>query len=124
VNVNSFWIEAEDLWIADGARIVWRGRPEGKRPWRLAAMPDGDAIVVLDPDDRPRNVRGARSWPNLIRVRPTGAVVWRADPFESRADFWVDVAFRHGSLVAWTRSCYACEVDPRTGQTLSRVLTR
>jgi hypothetical protein len=124
--MNRYWIESEDLWVADDARILWRGRPDGKRPGMVTPLPDGDAIVMLAGVDAPRDPFGKpKAWANLIRVQPTGTVVWRAHPIEnSGGDCWVGYSLRVGGLQASTWSGYSCELDLQTGRILSKSFTK
>jgi hypothetical protein len=92
----------------------------------VTLLPDGDAIVQLRGIDAPRDPFGhPKSWANLIRVRPTGEVVWRAYPVEnSGGDCWMYYSLRGGGLEANTWSCYHCKLDLQTGRIRSRSFTK
>lgn len=52
-----YWIESEDLWSANEAGVVWRGRPDGHPPVSVGLLPGSDhAIVLLDVESGPRKV--------------------------------------------------------------------
>lgn len=124
-----YWVESDELWLADERAIIWHGRPEGK-PVKLAvAIPDtDDAAVLLDVEAGPRDPLGElKSWPHLLRVSPTGAVVWRraaGDGSFGERDFWTSLQVVDGALVATTWSCYLKTLDAATGRTLSSVFTK
>lgn len=116
-----YWAEAGDLWVADDAHVVWRGRPDGK-PVSAAVLIAGtdDAAVLLDAAAGPRNAFGdLRGWPHLLRVRPTGEVVWRVAADVASDDWWTSVARdERGRVRASTWSGYVRDLDADTGRVL------
>jgi hypothetical protein len=123
-----YWIESEDLRSANEAGDVWRGRPDGHPPVFVAPLPDSDdAVVLLYAESGPRNPLGdLKKWPNLVRVRPDGSVVWRAFAGQNsgECDLWVSVDVKGDVLYANTWSCHRCQLDPQSGSVLSSVFTK
>jgi hypothetical protein len=123
-----YWVESEDLWSADDAGVVWRGRPDGHPAVSAVLLPGtDDAVVLLSAESGPRSPLGAvRRWPNLVRVRPDGTVVWRAavGPNSGEPDWWVSVDVGTDALYANTWSCYRCQLDRESGAALSSVFTK
>jgi hypothetical protein len=121
----SFWVESEDLWVADDSRAVWRGRPDGAPVLSVVALPGTEyAVALLDAQAGPRNAAGdLMGWPNLVCVNATGAVIWRAATNDSQ-DCWVAVEWQDGHLYAHTWSCCSVTLDPGTGREISRVFTK
>jgi hypothetical protein len=100
------------------------GPIDGRDVEKVIAVPGSpDSIVLLD-----AAVASSAKFANLIRVRPDGAVVWRATPPDTdpqSADAWVAARWRkRGRLSANSWSCYLCEIDPETGATLSATFTK
>jgi hypothetical protein len=123
-----YWVESDDLWSANDAGIVWRGRPDGHPAVSAVLLPDtDDAVVLLAYESAPRKPLGDLvGWPNLVRVRPDGTVVWRvaARPSPGDRDWWVSVEVASDALFANTWSCYRCRLDQESGSTLSSVFTK
>jgi hypothetical protein len=93
----------------------------------VAAIPStDDAAVLLNADAGPRDAHGLRTWPNLLRIRPSGEVVWRiaAASGTGERDWWTYLQVVDGSLTANTWSCYYQTLDPKTGRVLSSVFTK
>lgn len=78
-------------------------------------------VVMYDPDASPR------SWgtfPNLAGFDAMGQQLWVTEPpTTDSGDCYVQLA-SSDALVAWSWSCYMCEIDPATGRILSRVFTK
>jgi len=123
-----YWVESEDLWVANEAGVVWRGRPDGHPPVSVSLLPGSDdAVVLLDVESGPRNpLGGLKKWPNLVRVRADGTVVWRASAGQNsgEGDWWVAVDVKGDILQANTWSCHQCHLDPESGSVLSSVFTK
>jgi len=123
-----YWVESEDLWCADEAGVLWRGRPDGHAAVSVVSLPGADdAVVLLSPESGPRNPLGQlKKWPNLVRVRADGAVVWRAPAGQGsgEGDWWVSVDIKGDTLYANTWSCYRCQLDQESGTTVSSVFTK
>jgi hypothetical protein len=122
---RTFWMESGELWVADGARVTWHGEPDGKPVHSVVALPGtDDAVVVLDFEAGPRSGSGSiRGWPNLVRVRADGSVVWRASALDAQ-DSWVSVQWSSGTLTANTWSCFVVTLDPETGAKMSQVFSK
>lgn len=64
---------------------------------------------------------------NLFAVDRTGTELWRADASTATGsynDAWTGVQLREGRLEAFTWSCFRVEIDPASGEILSRVFTK
>jgi len=75
-----------------------------------------DVVVLLDPDHRPDGVLPWHPFNNVLRVSPSGQIVWRAELLsaETTAKCWHGVEFE-GGLRARTYS-YECMLDSETGR--------
>jgi hypothetical protein len=94
-----YTVEGGDLVVAEreSGQVVWRGRPEGY-PVKVAfALPGTEDGIVL------YRVPGAgMPIPNLVRCRPDGSVVWRAEMPEKRDwNAYSEVRWVGGFLFAW-----------------------
>ena len=122
-----YWVESEDLWAANEERVVWRGRPEGRPAISAVSLPGtDDAVVILSATGLRKPLRELKTWPNLVRVRPDGTVVWRtsADPNSTEGDAWTSVRIEGVTLYGSTWSCHVCQIDPESGSVLSKVFTK
>jgi hypothetical protein len=123
-----YWVESEDLWCANEQGVIWHGRPDGYPVYLAAALPGtDDAIAVLNWEAGPRNPLGnVKSWPNLIRVRPDGTVVWRtlASIGSGEPDFWVSLHITDRGVFANTWSCYRRQLDQDSGRVLASMFTK
>ena len=122
-----YWVESEDLWAANETGLVWRGRPDGRPAISAVLLPGTeDAVVVLSPHDLRGPLQEIKRWPNLVRVRPDGTVVWRisADPASSEVDWWTSAGMEGDRLLAVTWCSQVCELDPASGAVLSKLLTK
>jgi hypothetical protein len=124
--MQRYWVESDEVWSANAGGVVWRGCPDGKPAKVVVAIPGtDDAAVLLDAEAGPRDAIGLRTWPHLLRIRPTGEVVWRiAATSAGERDWWTALQVVDGSLTANTWSCYYQTLDPNTGRTLSSVFTK
>jgi len=120
-----YTVEDEMLAIIDGRRVCYRGRPDGYSVEKAVAVPDsGDGIVLLS-----YSVENApEHFPNLIRVRPDGEILWRAMPPEHEPgvqDAWVEFRWaKRGGLSANSWSTYYCTIDALTGEIISAQFTK
>jgi hypothetical protein len=122
-----YWVESEDLWAANEAGVVWHGRPDGRPAISAVLLPGTeDAVVILSAKGLRRPLGELKRWPNLVRVRPDGTIVWRAsaDPTSTEGDGWTSVGIEGDTLHGFTWSCYVCQIDPKSGSVLSRVFTK
>jgi hypothetical protein len=122
--VQTYWVESEELWSANDHGVTWHGRLDGAPVVAAVPLPrTEDAIVLLDSFAGPRNPYGdLLGWPHLLRVRPTGSVVWRATAGDK--DWWVAVIATEQGLFANTWSCYRQMLDADTGKILSSEFTK
>ena len=114
---SAYWIEGGEVWTADQntGRVIWHGRPDGRSALSVAAIPSAsDAIVLL------HWMGGATSAVrNLIRCRPDGSVVWRAELPRPSDDFYTSVQWHGERLIGYTWSGHLCELDGDTGTMLA-----
>ena len=98
----------------------WPASVEGSAVVTVIPVED-DAIVLLDPEDRPVGVEQWHPFHNVLRLRRDGSVVWRADlvPGETAWKCWLTMAEEGDEIVLRTAS-YEATVDPATGK-LGRV---
>ena len=125
--MQRYWVESDRVWSADARGVVWHGCPDGKPAQVAVAIPGtDDAAVLLSAHAGPRDAVGLRTWPHLLRMRPTGEVVWRiaATGETGERDWWTALRIVDGLLTANTWSCYYRTLDPTTGRTLSSVFTK
>lgn len=83
-----------------------------------------DVVVLLDPEQRPDEVMQWHPFRNVLRVDPSGQIVWHAGLMrsETAAKCWLGVEF-DGALRAWTYS-YECVLDPVTGRIVDSTFTK
>lgn len=120
---RAYWVEASELWVADDSHVTWHGWPDGKPVQSVIAIPGtDDALVILEHEAGPRADHGrVRGWPNLVRVRADGDVLWRAAATDAQ-DSWVHVYWSSAGLIGNTWSGFVIRLDPDTGRELSREL--
>jgi len=111
-----------------GDREQWSGTvdPGAKVAKVLELSGSDDAIVLLDPAQRPDGVESWHPYFNLIRLSVDGDVRWRAElvPSETAAKCFYGVEWRDdGSLraLAWS---YDCTIDAETGRLLHAEFTK
>jgi hypothetical protein len=98
--------------------IVWSGRPDDCDVVDVIALPEGDAIVLLD---YRCGLRAMKPFRNLMRVRGDGTVAWKADVL-LWGDGYVSIELeKDGSLSATTWEGWRVQLDLATGRVLSRV---
>jgi hypothetical protein len=76
---NTNWRAEGGEAVADeDGRILWRGAPDGGRvTTALAIGGSDDGIVLLDCEARPITIESWHPYPNVLRLSPSGEVVWR-----------------------------------------------
>lgn len=101
-----------------------RGAIQGSTVLVVIKVEDG-AIVLLDPDDRPAGVEKWHPFPNILRIRTDGSVVWRSEliEHETTAKCWLALDEEDGQIVARTYS-YQATLDPGTGKLRQVVFTK
>jgi hypothetical protein len=121
---HTFWVESDDLWVADGHRVVWRGKPDGRDAVHVVALPStNDAVVLLKwPVDQHGTVSSIGTWTNLVRITRDGTIVWRAGGLDIE-DRWTSVRWADG-LFASTSTGFAVTLNPDTGELVSRTISR
>ena len=128
LSMQRYWVESDEVWSADDRGVIWRGRPDGKPAKVVVGIPGtDDAAVLLDAESGPRDENGKlRTWPHLVRIRPTGEVVWRiaAGTGSGERDWWTSLQVVEGALTANTWSCYYQTLDEKTGRVRSSTFTK
>jgi hypothetical protein len=122
-----YWVESDDLWAANEAGVIWRGRPEGRPVISAISLPGtDDAAAILSARGLRTPLRELKTWPSLVRVRPDGTIVWRvsADPHSTEGDGWTSVGVKDDTIYGFTWSCHLCQIDPESGSVLSKVFTK
>ncbi len=96
----------------ESGRILWTGKPDGYPAKAVLPLPESeDAVVLLD------YMAGPKVFANLVRISPTGEVVWRSDPPEtSMPDAWVQCEWRGNDLYVNSWSGYRVKLDLATGR--------
>jgi hypothetical protein len=92
----------------------------GSQVLEVVELPDSDdCVAVLDPMDRPPGIESWHPFDNLVRLRPTGEVVWVAHSPSDMKSWTTGLQMSDGRLIAsaWSDRC---EVDPATGLVLRR----
>lgn len=116
------FVESEELWIVDAetGTLKWHGQPDGYPVDIALPVPDSDDCLVL-----------LQSWArpgygllNLIRIRPDGSIVWRAEQPMRAHDRYLDVEWTEQGLAAWSSSGFNVVLDPDTGRILAREFTK
>lgn len=127
---------------AGSAHILWQGRVDGFHVKAAVALGESDdLIVLLDVDtcdiqerlDLNATPTAGRCVDTLIRMSSRGTVRWRADVSrvtyrsdEPKNGFDCFVAFelQQHRLLAWTWSCYMCDIDIENGNVLNATFTK
>jgi len=123
-----YWVESSELWLAGEREVTWHGWPDGKPVSQAIGIPGSeDALVLLNSDAGPRTPYGdLKGWPNLVRVRPDGHVVWRveAGTTEGDRDWWTAIEATSVGIWGTTWSCHRKEVDAGSGRILDSLFTK
>ena len=121
---HTFWVESDDVWVADGDRVIWRGKPDGRDAIHVVALPStSDAVVLLKwPAEHNGKMSSIATWTNLVRITSDGRIVWRAGGLDIE-DRWTSVRWADG-LVASTWAGFAVNLDPDTGEMVSRTFSK
>ena len=113
----NWWAEDGEAWVAaESGAILWHGTVVGPSVLDAFGVPDSDdGIALLDWSRRPPGVLEWHPYPNLVRLGPSGDVLWVADPPEGDdLGCWTGAEFREGQLIGHTWS-WACDLDSTTG---------
>jgi outer membrane protein assembly factor BamB len=117
-------IEESDLVVreANTGQLVWKGQPDNYPVETVLPIPDAeDCIVLLKYNSGPAD----GDFHNLLRCRPDGEVVWRANlPNPGTSDFYVTISWKDGVLVGYSWSGYLADIDPATGKIVSMLFTK
>lgn len=117
-----FHAEADELlvWDVDG-QLRWRGKPEQRPVQWAAAIPNSSDGLALYHYYRPDHPYGA--FETLVRVRPDGSIVWRAELPET-SDVYVTAGLTNGRLFARSYGCYDVEINIETGKIVTKQFTK
>ncbi|MCU1463616.1 MAG: hypothetical protein JWO37_3691 [Acidimicrobiales bacterium] len=123
--VVRWWAESDEAWAADDAGVRWHGTLIGPAVHSAMELPGTeDGIIVLDWSRRPPDVLEWHPYPNLLRARPDGTVVWRADlPPGETLGSWTGAAIENGQLIGFGWES-RCRIDMATGEVLDSTFTK
>ncbi len=101
--------------------VIWQGSPEGYKTVWAQSVPGSDDGLVLYDYYRPEKRYG--SFQNLVRIRPFGSIIFRAE-LPVGDDTYVSAEISNGELFANSWGCYRVHLDISTGTVLQRVFTK
>lgn len=118
----NYRVVKDDLVIEDGeGKIHWRGKPE-QRPveWAtpIRSSDDGLALYHYYRLDHPYG-----AFQNLVRVRPDGSIVWRAELPEGD-DKYVSANLREGRLFSYSYGGYEVEINVDNGRIITKQFSK
>lgn len=100
---------------------VWSGQPEGQQVAWATSIPDtDDGLVLYEP--YPAGWQRMQGFQNLVRVSPSGKIVWRAELPEKGAKY-VSAKLLANELKAFAPS-YDVDLNVETGKILKQVWTK
>ena len=110
------------LMVADGfGNELWRGLPEGYPVEWVTPIPEKTDAIVMYHYYRPKRPYGGFN--NLVRIRPDGSIVWRAD-LPARDDPYTFAALEGTKLIASSWNGFSVEIDLETGKIISQEFTK
>ena len=113
-------VDQSDLVVAADSATVWRGRPDGMAVQKvIPLLGSPDAIVLLE-----YSQSGKNRFPNLVRCRPDGHIVWKADLPAGDIEAYVDVEWNDEGLSASCWSGRNVVVDGATGQIVQETFVK
>jgi hypothetical protein len=114
----NFRVAGDDLVIEDAeGKVRWQGKPE-QRPveWAIAIRSSDDGLALYH-YYRPDHPYGP--FENLVRVRPDGSIVWRAE-LPTSDDKYVYANLREGRLFSYSYRGYDVEINVDNGRIISK----
>jgi hypothetical protein len=89
------------------------------------SLPDTpDGVVLLDWMDRPPGIEEWHPYQNVLRIRPDGSIVWRAElPSGETLKSFTATSWDEGRLIAQAWS-HRCVLDAETGRILETTFTK
>lgn len=118
----NYRVVGKELTVTDGSGTeLWRGQPEGFPVAWAGSVPGSDYGIVLYENYRPEKTYG--SFDNLVRVRPFGSIVWRAQ-LPATGDVYTAAEISQGALSAFSCGCYRVRVDFDTGRITEKAFTK
>lgn len=121
--MKTVWEVKGDQLVAKDAigRILWEGQPEESAPRTVLPLNNADDCIVLLGYEH----SDAMPFENLLRLSPSGRVVWRAQlPSEEPNDAYVSLSRTPEGLVANSWSGYWVRLDEASGRIIERVFTK
>jgi hypothetical protein len=115
----NYSVAGDDLLITDADhKLRWRGQPEQRAVEWATALRFADDGLALYHYYRPDHPYG--EFRNLVRVRPDGSIVWRAE-LPGSDDKYVNAKLAaEGRLSAYSYRGYEVEIDLDTGRIVSK----
>ena len=115
--VTDGYVEAR----SKAGRLRWKGRPQALAAQKVLTWEGGrDCIVLCEPSD------GSEA--NLLRLAPSGDIVWRIEPPDKQyPDAWLYAGWSNQhrrTLTANSWSCYYARIDRETGEILHLEFTK
>lgn len=115
-----YYVEQSDLVVAADSAIVWRGRPDGMAVQKVVPLERSpDAIVLFE-----YSQSGKNRFQNLVRCRPDGQIVWKAELPAGDIEAYVDVEWNSGGLIGSCWSGRNVVVNSATGQILQETFVK
>ena len=117
-----FGVHNADLVVKDAGKetTVWRGRPDRMPVWQVAGMTDSaDCLVLLEYWQRT-----GYAYQNLLRCRPSGSIVWRAELPDRGADAYVKMHWSGQRLTAASWSGFEVVLDVNSGRVVTQTFTK
>ena len=119
----TYSVDGEELRVVESAtgRTSWKGKPDRHLVAKIVPLPaDEDCVVLLKWWPGP-----GRDFPNLVRCRSDGSVVWRTPVARPGSqDCYSDVWWDDGRLLAYAISGYSVQVDVVSGAVLSKTFVK
>lgn len=100
---------------ANTNELVWTGKPDGHAVKEILPLRDGDdCILLLDFFDKASRLN------NIIRIKPDGSVLWRAElPKSDGFDAYTSVKWNNEDLEAYSWSGFVIVLSIKSGRVLS-----
>lgn len=114
----NFRVVDHDLVIEDPeGNVRWRGQPDQHPVEWAIPMRNTDDGIALYHYYRPDHPYGP--FQNLVRVRPDGSIMWRAE-LPGTDDKYVGAKLVEGRLSAYSYGGYDAEINVETGRIIAK----
>lgn len=118
----NYRVAGDDLLIEDADHaLCWCGQPDGRPVEWAIALRFADDGLALYHYYRPDHPYGG--FQNLVRVRPDGSIVWRAE-LPGNDDKYVNAKLIEGRLSAHSYGGYDVDIDVDTGRIIDRQFSK